>query len=105
MRKGQGRHETETVGERLAVDTDKLKSFLSSRQRNLIILVKIQRYIKSGEYDGKFATKTAAVVVPGVGSVKVPLRISAKSRGAVAALSEHDQSYFPKCYEAVLRCR
>lgn len=105
LRKGQGQHETETVGDRLAVDTDKLKKFLRSRHRNLIILIKIQKYIKSGEYDGKFATKTAAVIVSGVGSIKVPMRISAKSRSAIAALSEHDRLYFPKCYEAVLRCR
>ncbi|WP_157063835.1 hypothetical protein [Phaeobacter sp. 11ANDIMAR09] len=105
LRKGQGQHETETVGDRLAVDTDKLKKFLRSRHRNLIILIKIQKYIKSGEYDGKFATKTAAVIVSGVGSIKVPMRISAKSRSAIAALSEHDRSDFPKCYEAVLRCR
>lgn len=105
LRKGRGRHETETVGDRLAADTNKLRSFLRSNQRNLIILVKIQRYLETRKYDGKFATKTAAVVVSGVGSPKVPMRISAKSRGAIAALSEHDQSYFPKCYEAVLKCR
>ena len=35
LRKGQGQHETETVGDRLAVDTDKLKKFLRSRHRNL----------------------------------------------------------------------
>jgi hypothetical protein len=105
LRKGQSRHETETVGDRLAADIDKLKSFLRSRHCNLIILVKIQKYIKSREYDGKLATKTAAVVIPGVGSIKVPMRISAKSRGAIAALSEHDRSYFSKCYEAVLRSR
>ncbi len=76
-----------------------------ARPKETSAMVKIQKCIKSGDYDGKLATKTAAAVVPGVGSIKVPMRISAKSRGAIAALSEHDRSYFPLCYEAVLRSR
>jgi hypothetical protein len=95
-KRGTGKYETEHQGSRLFCRTDFLKHVLVAEKSQLVLLVKTQKYLEKQEMDGSgtFRTETLTALFCPRRGIRIIRRIPSLARAAVAALPEHDHSFF-----------